>query len=207
MVQAEREYFEKIVAFFEKKDISGASQEESLAFYMNAYNVLCMKITLEHLKSPKFKGYLSFWSKFKTFYWTSIHVAGHHSTLYKLENDIIRGQFSEPRIHMCINCASWSCPRLSSSSFLFDGANLETQMEERTKDFINSQEGGVSVDPSHDVLKISEIFNWYKSDFEKKGKKLGIVGFIAQYHDQVQSDKKYKIEYYDYDWKLNASKM
>ena len=112
-----------------------------------------------------------------------------------LENDIIRVRFNDPRIHVGVNCASISCPKLLNRAFT--RANINIQLTMLMKNWLK--------DPSKnqitkDNLKLSKIFDWYKVDFTKNGT---VIDFIQQYTD-IEIDKNASIEYLEYNWNLNA---
>jgi hypothetical protein len=46
--------------------------------------------------------------------------------LNNIEHSILRKKFNEPRIHFAINCASYSCPRLSQEAYT--ATKLEAQL-------------------------------------------------------------------------------
>ena len=56
-------------------------------------------------------------------------------SLYKLENELIRPRFKEPRIHFALNCASVGCPQLPAVPFL--PKTLETQLAAETHKFLH----------------------------------------------------------------------
>jgi len=104
-------------------------------------------------------------------------------------------KMEEPRVHFAVNCASESCPKLNNSAF--EAKNLDRQLNEATKAFINSKENEISMDK----LKLSKIFKWYASDFEATAG--SVIQFINPYTDkQISTDA--DVSYKDYSWKLNG---
>ena len=84
------------------------SEDERLAYWINAYNAYTVKLVLDHwpVKSikdirPDGKGFInSVWDiKF-------IEIEGHKYDLNNIEHGIIRPKFEDPRIHVAVNCAS-----------------------------------------------------------------------------------------------------
>ena len=128
-----------------------------------------------------------------------IKVAGEKMSFNHLEKAIIRERFKETRVHFALNCASKSCPPLSTEPFT--GSKLDAHLDRLTRDFINSPKGArVSADKK--TVNLSKIFDWYKDDFAVAG---GAVSFINKYRAKpIPADA--KISYQEYNWNLNESK-
>ena len=111
-----------------------------------------------------------------------------------IENNIIRKQFKEPRIHFAVNCASVSCPKLINKEYTKD--NLNTLLTQQTKAYLADKNENVL---GEKAIVISNIFNWYKDDFAVAG---GVIDFINKYSSaNVQSNA--KITFKEYNWNLN----
>jgi hypothetical protein len=179
-------------------DISTLDTDETLAFWLNAYNLLTIKsVCLEFEANPNWKGNISWYSKLKFFIIRKHLVAGRKYSLYHIENRIIRKQFQEPRIHFALNCGSLSCPFLPSN--LFTSQNLDQRLNDLTIDFINDQKG---VQVSGQQLILSRIFKWYRKDFKAEG---GIVQFISRYwKGKTAIPNNPKIKFAKYQWKINS---
>ena len=80
-------------------------------------------------------------------------------SLDNLEHDIIRGKFKDARIHCAINCASIGCPKLKS--FVINTDHLD----DLSIEFVNELRN-VNIDKVNQKIKLSQIFEWYKDDFE-----------------------------------------
>lgn len=167
------------------------SKNDKLAFYLNAYNAWILiealqKYPTKSIKDPLFTFFLS----------KRITVAGEKMSFNRLEKDIIRPGFNEPRIHFALNCASRSCPPLRSEPYT--GAKLDAQLEEQARAFVNSERG---VKVNGETAQLSKIFDWYKEDF---GGEAGVLAFIKKVRKE-KSDFK-SVSYQEYDWSLNEVK-
>jgi hypothetical protein len=173
------------------------SQEEQLAYWINAYNAFTVKLIIDHYPiqsirdiKPKFNIPL-----FNTVWHIEFfEIGGKPASLDEIEHKILRKEFDEPRIHFAINCASFSCPVLLNEAFLPE--KLELQLENAAINFIN--------DPQRNRIEegkveISEIFSWFKEDFTKKG---SVIDYLNQYSD-ISINKKAKLSHLPYDWSLN----
>lgn len=188
------------VSQWQTMDIGKFTQEEKLAFWLNAYNIFTLKgVLIELSKNPDWKGNLSYWSKVKFFYLRKFSIANKKMNLRYLENEILRKKFNDPRIHFAINCASASCPFLPGR--LFDSETLDEFLDSLTSDFINNP-SNVRYNEDNNLLKLSMIFKWYSSDF---GGKEGLLKFLHKYNsDLPQEGKDLKLDYFNYDWNINS---
>lgn len=116
---------------FPVKNLS--SREKKLAFYINSYNILALKMVVDHwpLKSIKDIGSLfrPVWGK------VAGTISGKLVSLDDIENDIIR-PMGEPRIHLAIVCASVSCPDLRTEPYT--AKKLDSQLDEQVRLFLNN---------------------------------------------------------------------
>ena len=171
------------------------SEEEQLAYWINAYNAFTVKLIVDHypVKSIKELGGAvtmvnSTWDiKF-------FKIGGIDFDLNTIEHQILRKNYEEPRIHFAINCASFSCPRLRNEAF--EATQLETQLEDQAKQFINNPDKNII---TSEGMKLSKIFYWFKSDFIKKET---LISFLQKY-TEVELSESMEIEYLDYGWDLN----
>lgn len=179
------------------------TKADQLAYYMNAYNAQVFKGVLS--RGPEQK---SVWrglvSGYNFFVKMKITVGGKRTNLKKLEDDIIRAEFLDPRIHAAINCASISCPRLPQQAF--NAAKLEQQLDDAMREFVNS-ELHVQLDQTKRTAKVSKIFKWFKEDFiqhEKSGGNLqpSLLHYINHYREmKIPAD--FKIGFLDYNKNIN----
>jgi len=173
------------------------TRDKKLAFYINAYNALTMFNVINRL--PAMKTVVDDDKDF--FYFTEFKVDGKPISLYKLENDLIRPTFNEPRIHFALNCASAGCPVLPAEAFVPE--KLEAQLERETQKFIREARN-VSADDKK-VVTLSKIFEWYAVDFPPSP-----IEWVRQKAPDLSlpaaGDTAIKITHRPYDWALNAQK-
>lgn len=179
----------------------GSSRAQQLAFWINVYNILAVKVVADHypIKSIKDVG-----SLLKPVWKHSVAVvAGKERTLHEIEHEILR-KMHEPRIHMAIVCASISCPDLRAEAYAPEG--LESQLDEQTKAFVQNPGKGMKIDAPNQKIHLSSIFKWFAEDFEGRG---GVLTFISKYVSpadrQLLNKNAFKITYLDYNWELNGS--
>lgn len=169
------------------------SREEKLAFYINAYNILAIKMVLDHWRVESIKdagGLLSpVWDK------PAGEIGGEQVTLGRIEHKILR-PMGEPRIHFAIVCASVSCPDLYNEPFT--AAQMDDQLDEQVRRFLGNDKKGMTL--TGDQIRISRIFDWFGEDFDPVG---GAAAFIRKYRPDlpalpVEAD-------IPYDWALNTA--
>jgi hypothetical protein len=173
------------------------SRDQKLAYWINAYNAFTIKLITTNYPVPSIKDIGSFIQiPFLNSPWdiAFINIGENKLTLNDIEHRILRKDFSEPRIHFAIVCASISCPKLRQEVYL--AGKLELQLTEQAISFIN--------DPSKNMIskeeaQISKIFLWFGGDFKKDGT---LVDYLNQYSlEKISSNT--SIGYLDYNWGIN----
>lgn len=180
------------VAYVGTADAASMGRDEKLAFYINAYNALTVGSVIELWPVESVLSEDGFFDG-------RLHsVASSEMTLNDLENNLIRSEeFSEPRIHFIVNCASTGCPWLMSGAFTAE--NLEEKLDVGTREFVQRTtvtDGGIQVSP---------IFEWFAEDFEAAG---GVRAFLVAHLEgdaaTVVADEANEIGFFEYDWSINA---
>ena len=166
---------------------------QKLAYWINAYNAFTVKLIMNNYGIGDIRaiGLANQQSPFKISFFK---IGEEDFTLDKLEHEILRKEFDEPRIHFCLVCASFSCPNLRNEAYT--EAKLEQQLTAAAKSFINDKTKNTI---TTNKIEISKIFDWFSGDFKKKG---SVIDFLNQY-STVKISSKAKINYKDYNWSLN----
>jgi hypothetical protein len=168
------------------------SPNKTKAFWINAYNAYTI---LTIVNNYPVKSILDIKTDGKdAWHIPNALVGGKKYTLNDIEHIQLREKFNDPRIHVGVNCASFSCPPIAN--FAFTEANVEAELERLMKKFVN--------DPKRNSLtakkvSLSKIFEWYKSDFTQKG---SLIDYLNSY-SKITLSKKTKIAYLEYNWSLN----
>lgn len=173
-------------------NLSGASDSETKAFYINAYNVAVIYQVVQSLplKSPLDKA--GFFDKIKH------RITGQDMTLNQLEKEKLLSAYNDARVHFVVVCAAVSCPPLASFAYTAD--KLDTQLEERTRLALNNP-SFIRVSKGQKKVELSKIFDWYKGDFTKGGQ--SALTFVNTFRrEKIPGD--YAVGFYEYDWTLNG---
>ena len=188
---ADLQAIQTVVDAIAAQPAASAKGREQLAFYLNAYNAWILHEALARYPTKSVKDPL-----FTFFTAKRITVAGEKMSFNRLEKEIIRPRFNEPRIHFALNCASRSCPPLRAEPY--SAARVEAQLDEQARAYVNDPRGFKA---SGGAADLSKIFDWYKEDF---GGEAGVRAFLEKYRGG-KSDFK-KVTYQEYDWSLNEAK-
>jgi len=182
---------QKLVRQIADISLDEAGPKEKKAFYINSYNILNIHSIVENgiPQSPlDVKGYFD--QKKHT-------VAGKKLTLDELEKETLFPAFPDARVHFVLVCAALGCPPLRPYAYMPD--KLDQQIHNATVKTLNS-DYFIRVKPEKNSVLISEIFNWYKSDFLKEEDT--VLEYINRYRkEKISSDL--TVDYYSYDWNLN----
>jgi len=182
------------------------SESQQIAFLINAYNALTIKLILSEypdLKSIKDLGGF-FSGPWKVEFFT---LFGEKRHLDHIEHGLLRKNFTEPRIHFALICASIGCPPIRTEAFVPE--RLNDQLNDSMKRFLRDRDRNV-IHPDTNTLKISSIFKWFKGDFVKVAG--SVQAFIAPWiTDDIYlrlrlRNEELEISYLDYDWNLNDTK-
>jgi hypothetical protein len=190
-------------------------REEAMAFWLNAYHALLIKLIVESYpiasvqKIPSVSDIAAF----------RLGDPKTGQTQYSL-NDIraknLIGTYRDEKIHLALSVGARGGPRLMREAFT--GPKVEGQLFLLTRQFVNDP-AKVDITPGRKKIRISKVFKWYGSDFnldfgtpQPIGKlspiESAVLSFLAYYlGDEAKSefleDGAYKIEYLPFDWSLN----
>jgi hypothetical protein len=198
------------------------SREERVAFWINLYNVIVIHAVIELGVRDSVKEVRNFFKRVR------YQIGTTHFTPYEIEHGILRGNrrppyslfhtFSEdderhayrvepldPRIHFALVCASSSCPPID----VYTAENLDEELEISGRTFLNA--GGLALYRKDLTVSLSRIFKWYDKDF---GEDQSDILRFASHYLYEEEDRTFienhagdiKIDYQDYDWRLNRSR-
>lgn len=195
------------------------NETDKLIYWINIYNAIVIRGVLEHYPIDSVIDVkptaLSYVIKGKGFFYDYRYViGGKEMNLKDVEDEILRKQFMDPRIHFAINCASGSCPPMRKQAFGAEDA--QSRLDEASSNFINDTKN-VRVDLDERKVYLSAIFDWYKDDFINYIRKNfprndpSVLDFIIIYAraQQLQGlktarEKNFELTILDYDWSLNG---
>ena len=200
--------FKDYLQSLEHADVARLGDRERLAFWINAYNAYTIALINKYEERGSIKNIaegIGFERAKGPWKQPVVQAGGKTYTLDEVENDIVRKQFREPRIHFALVCAAMSCPPLRSEAYT--GAKLDAQLDSQARTFILDESRGSRVDVAKAVVHASRVFDWYRDDFG--GSDAAVGRYLAQYRadspeKKLLLDGHFKMEYLDYDWTLNS---
>ncbi len=207
-LKSDRAALDSVVAMIADAELTDASTQQRLAFYINAYNILTLRSIVAAYPVKSIKDIDGVWQK-------KWRVAGRELSLDQIENQILRVEFSEPRIHVAINCASISCPPLRGEPYRAE--RIEEQLTEASRGFATSNHYNQLL-PTEGKARISMIFDWFGGDFVEQfyqpghaaklsKEKNAALSFLIKYSsltDSVESlPEEWEVSFIEYDWGLN----
>lgn len=189
----------------------GWSKAQQYAFLANAYNAFTIEKVLTrypNLKSIRDFGRV-FGNPWRDEFFTLLGAKRH---LDWIEHDTMRapGAFDDPRVHVAVNCASIGCPLLGRDAFVAE--RLDAQLDDLFRRFMSDRSRN-RYDAQAQVVEISQLFDWYRKDFEQGHKGFGsLQDLVARYAEQLADSAAGRarlrsgtvpIRFVEYDWRLN----
>ncbi|MEM9818892.1 MAG: DUF547 domain-containing protein, partial [Cyanobacteria bacterium P01_D01_bin.6] len=132
------------------------SEADQIAFLVNAYNSLTLKAIIDESPIKNIKDIPGVWR-------LNRHgILQSQQTLDNIEHDILRANYSEPRVHAALVCAAISCPYLRQEPFT--GENLDAQLDDQVEVFLSRPEA-FTIDQENNEVTLSKIFDWFGQDW------------------------------------------
>ena len=194
---ADRAALDAYIESFATLDISALPEQEQYVAWINLYNAGTVHYILGRYPTKTIKS--SLFGPWKKIFFTANGV---EISLNDIEHEVLRKQWSDPRTHYAVNCASYGCPNLKASAW--EVATLEEDLNQGARDYINHPRG-VSI-RRDGRLEVSTIYKWFKEDFG--GNEAGVIAHLLEYAEPelaAQINAKPDIKSYEYDWSLNGT--
>ncbi len=118
------------------------SDNEKIAFWINAYNAFTLKAIVLHYPIKPSTPARWIYPKNSIRQIRGVWTILQHSTLGRsvslndVEHKILRKQFNEPRIHMALVCAAISCPPLRREPYI--GDKLDGQLDDQSRALLSN---------------------------------------------------------------------
>jgi hypothetical protein len=201
---ADRKALEGYISALEGVPVRSLRRDEQLAYWINLYNALTVKVILDHYPVKSIRdidispGFFSDgpWGK------RLVRVEGKEMTLNDVEHRVLRPIWKDPRIHYAVNCASLGCPNLQPEAFT--AANAEELLALAARQYVNHPRG---VSAEKGWLKVSSIYVWFKEDFG--GTDDGVIEHLKIHASGALSEELKNvggISEHHYDWNLNDAR-
>lgn len=199
---ADRKRLDAVIARLAGVRISRHPRREQLAYWINLYNALTVKVVLDHYPVASIRDIDISPGLFSNGPWGAklVRVENEALSLDDIEHRILRPIWRDPRIHYAVNCASVGCPDLQP--YAYTGADVMRQLDRAARGYVNSPRG---VRISGGRITVSSIYDWYMADFG--GTEAGVIAHLLRYAEPALARRIRaigRISGAEYDWRLNG---
>lgn len=192
-LRSDPDYMRAVLLAGEARLPAEASRDERLAHYINAYNLLAIKVVVDNwpIGSVRDAGSIlrPVWKR------PAGRLGGRTVTLDHVEHEKLR-PLGDPRMHFAIVCASRSCPDLRREAY--SASRLNAQLDDQVRRFLANSRKGLDLRPG--TVRASRIFDWFEEDFSISG---GPLEFIRQYRPDIPVGSRFEADMV-YDWAING---
>ncbi|MBD3343961.1 MAG: DUF547 domain-containing protein [Chitinivibrionales bacterium] len=212
------------IAKISKERYRSWSRDEKVAFYINTFNALCIKIIVDNypIDGGFFKSLIypdnSILQINGAFNKIKFTVLGEQVTLEDIRDEILIKEFNEPRVHCALAYGAQGSPSLPGRPY--EGEELDAMLRFAAREVV-ADSTMFRIDKEKNKLYISELFAWHGEDFipeygtDEKFKKhepdqRAVVNFFFPF--LLDEDKKFltenefDIKYIKFNWRLNDKK-
>lgn len=193
--EQDRKALDEYLKQFAPKADKPAGGNEKAASLVNAYNAIAIKTILqaypvESIHETK--------KPFETKAW---QIGGATVSLNDIEVGTLRPMLKY-RAHSVLVCAARSCPPLQRGAY--KASSFDAQDDAAYQRWLGREDLNKFL-PQENKAEISEIFKWFKADFEKS---LAVPKVLAKYgpasaKQLTASGKNFDTSYLSYNWGLN----
>lgn len=200
VTRADRDRLERYVAELAAVPVATYRRDEQMAFWINLYNALVVRLVLEHYPVPsvveiegKPGGREGPWDR------ELVAIDGTPVSLHDIQHRILRPIWRDPRVHYALSCGAVGCPSLQPEPFV--GERIDQQLTKAAMAYINDER---CIQVEDERLIVSSLYDWYKQDFG--GTDRAIISHLMAYaeprlamtlqrFDRIRADI--------FDWRLN----
>lgn len=170
--------------------------EERMAFWMNAYNLLAIRLVVDRYPIGSL---LEVGSDHESVWEMEAGTAGGRVVSLGWIEDMLRRDFGDPRIHFALVAAAVSCPDIRA----YDPVGLDAQLDEAARAFLANERRGARV--VREGVEVSRLLYSFHEEFEADG---GVVAFLRSHAPRNVAERLEGVDLHDlgklpYDWRLN----
>jgi hypothetical protein len=200
----DRRGLDAYLATLQGAPVSSLSRAEQLAYWINFYNALTVKLVLDRYPVKSIRDVSLGGSLTSAFFggpWDAkvARIEGEQVSLNDVEHRVLRPIWRDPRVHYALNCASIGCPPLRRVAFT--AANAPGLMDQAAREYVNGPHGVRRQDAR---VWVSSIYRWFREDFG--GSEPSVLSHLGRYAAgdlATALARAAKIEGDFYDWSLN----
>ena len=201
VTSADRRALDAYLDGLSRVPISSYSRPEQMAYWINLYNALLVRVVLDHYPIASVHDIGASTKPGTGGPWNEklLQIEGLPVSLNDIEHRILRPIWRDPRVHYVLSCAAVGCPNLQPQPFQAD--RLERQLSQAAMAYINDPRCIVT---DGDRLVVSSIYRWYQEDFG--GSDRGVINHLMAY---AEPDLAMSLQHFDriagddFEWRLN----
>jgi hypothetical protein len=201
--------------------VSFASDEQEIVFWVNAHNMLTLKLIVDNYPIKRLFWRTPFYpfdsikhitgGREKTFF----AVTTFQYTLQEIEQ-VLLDTFNDPRICFALSYVSRSSPLLRNE--VYTAEKLDEQLDDQIRKFFRKKTS-IKIDRRENIVHLSSVFKLYEKAFikskyakimrlrEKPENIRSYLNFVAEYISKEDArylrTAKYDVKFMVYDWSLN----
>ena len=149
---------DRFLAWQAEADVDAMPRADRIAFWINAYNSLNVKMILDHYPVHAPIDIPGYFDKIQH------RVAGRSMTVSEAEYEHLIAEHKDMRAHFAVVCSDRGCLPLRGQAWT--GATLDADLDAAARRFV-ADERHFKVDHDKRVIHISKIFEWYGEKFTK----------------------------------------
>jgi len=182
-------------------EIGAYNRAEQMAFWINLYNALVVRLVLEHYPVGSIRDIAPAPGDALDGPWAKklIEVDGEALSLSDIQHRILRPIWADPRVHYALSCGAVGCANLQPEPYR--GDQLERQLSAAAMAYINDPR---CIEIDQGQLFVSSLFRWFKDDFG--GTDQGVINHLMAY---AKPRLAMKLQHFEriagdgFDWRLN----
>ena len=202
---ADRALLERYIAHLAAGPISEYSRAEQMAYWINLYNALVVRLVVDHYPIASIRDVGSRQGAPGAGPWRQelVEVEGIPLSLHDIAHRILRPIWRDPRVHYALACGAVGCPNLQPEPFEAD--QLERQLSEAAMAYVNDPR---CIRIEEDQLGLSSLYRWYHGDFG--GTDRDVINHLMAY---AEPDLAMKLQHFEqisdggFDWRLNDAAL
>jgi hypothetical protein len=181
--------------------IGSYDRPEQLAYWINLYNALVVRLVLEHYPVSSIRDISPASATGSVGPWEMklVEVDGTPVSLNDIQNRILRPIWQDPRVLYALSCGAVGCPNLQPEPYQAD--RLEHQLSKAAMAYVNDPRC-IRIDD--DRLGVSSLYRWYAADFG--GSDSAIINHLMAYAEPklaMALERFERISDDGFDWRLN----
>jgi len=197
----DRQALDNYIETLSNVDITAYRRAEQLAYWINLYNSLVVKLVLDHYPIASIRklersgtgSYRGPWQR------SLVVIDGVSLSLSDIENDVLGAMSDDPRLYYTMTCAAIGCPNLQPVPFT--GDQLDQQLSDAAMAYVN---GTRCITLQNGELHVSSLYRWNIKAFG--GSERRVIEHLMAY---AEPDLAMTLQRFDrihgdhFDWRLN----